>query len=227
MNKSAFVNQIVRRAVRLRVGGFRPTDNPFASWFGKVLVAGAGENWPAVHGKPMCPLCQINLNEFPFKPQLISNLAFITIFIDPDEIPRDEDANGTSWCLRAYSSTDELIPLAQVKTASSIKPFPMLPEVIEQDFPHYDDCPVTIPTRFEEDYSTRFPTADGIKFGGWPLLIQGELDWNSAAAEPAFVFQIDSIEKAHWQWGDGGIAYFGRAPTAEYQQEWWFSWQCY
>lgn len=224
MTKKQFIDQIARRAIRMKVGGFRPTDNPLASWIGKVLVASAEEGWPYTNGKPMLPLCQINLDEFAFKPELVNDIALITVFITSGELPLEGDENGTNWCIRAYKTTDDLVPLSQLKVPSPIKPMQMIPEVIEQDFPHWEDCPIPVPARFEDNYSELFPNAEGIKFGGWPTLIQGEISWTSAT-EPQFAFQVDSVEKARWQWGDNGVAYFGRSEKKT--DQWTFSWQSY
>ncbi|GAB2559730.1 DUF1963 domain-containing protein [Spirosoma areae] len=225
MTKRQVIDQLARRAIRMKVGGFRPVDNPLASWIGNVLVASAEEGWPHASGKPMLPLCQVNLDEFPFKPEPVSDVALITIFISADELPYSEDTNGTSWCLRAYQTTDALVPLAQVKRSSPIKPMQMLPEIIDQDFPCYDDCPLQLPATFDDDYSQLFPNADGIKFGGWPTLVQGEISW--AANNPQFAFQIDSVQKARWQWGDNGVGYFGRNTIQTGADRWTFAWQSY
>ncbi|GAB4016445.1 DUF1963 domain-containing protein [Spirosoma koreense] len=230
MNKKDFRQAIGRRAVRLNVGGFRPTGQPQASWFGKVLLAKAGESWPRSNGKSMLALCQVNLDEFPFKPEPVQDLAFLTVFIDAGAIPSHEDLNHTNWCLRTYQSLDELVPLEQPPVTSPIKPFQMRPERIDADFPLPEDCPVSIPARYEETFYEQFPNVDGIKFGGWPTLIQGDIFWSPSRQhllQPTFAFQIDSVLKAHWQWGDNGIAYFGRGTTAGSEDEWVFSWQCY
>lgn len=222
MTRKQLTDQIARRAIRMNVGGFRPDDNPFASWFGKVLVAGADETWPYANDKPMISLCQINLCEFPFKPDLLNDIALITVFIDSNQIPDEEAINGTSWCLRAYETIDELVRLPQLKVPSPIKPMPMIPVMIEQDFPTWEDCPVPIPARFEENYSERFPNTEGVKLGGWPTLLQGELSWASASE---FAFQLDSVVKARWQWGDNGVAYFGRNTEEVGPAQWAFAWQ--
>ena len=230
MTKKQFINQIARQAIRMKIGGFRPTDNPLASWIGKVLVANPEEGWPHYNGKPMLPLCQINLNEFSTKPQLINDIAFITIFMDTQEIPADHDLNGSSWCLRAYKTTETLAPLLQEKTLSPIKPMPMVPEIIAPDFPHWDDCPIPVPATFEDNYYELFPNATGIKFGGWPTLIQGEISWNAGqevSIQPQFAFQVDSVAKARWQWGDNGVAYFGRGTKPGTPDAWAFAWQSY
>jgi hypothetical protein len=80
----------------------------------------------------MHALCQVNLTELPFRPPRLDDLKFIAVFVGPDELPTDA-ANGTNWCLRAYRSVDQLVPLASLQTGSPIKPFPMRPKVIEED----------------------------------------------------------------------------------------------
>ncbi|GAB3499220.1 hypothetical protein GCM10027341_22050 [Spirosoma knui] len=226
MTKKQFIEQVARPAIQMKVGGFRPTDQPWSSWVGKVLLA-KEDNWPHWQGVAMFPLCQLYLEEFPVKPTLLSDITLLTVFVAAQSIPDAEDANGTSWCLRAYTADDDLIPLTPVRTTSPIKPFQMLPEVINQDFPHYDDCPIPIPDKFSDDYSDLFPSAGGIKLGGWPTLIQGEIDWRTSSEgnDIEFAFQVDSLEKAHWQWGDNGVAYFGRSRANP--NLWAFSWQCY
>src|SRR5438093_5446223 len=126
--------RLVRKASRATLGGFRPPESPLASWFGKVLVAGEGEEWPRSVGKPMMPLCQLNLTECPFVPEALSDIALIALFIDPDDLPLDTP-NGDGWMLRAYPNLDGLSPVQQPQYDWQIKPFPIRWELLEEDYP--------------------------------------------------------------------------------------------
>lgn len=221
--------QLSRRASRAIVGGFRPSDDPFASWFGKVNLAAAGEDWPTSAGRPMMPLAQFNMAEVPFRPESVSDIAFLTVFIGQEELPAGTP-NGEGWLLRAYSSVDGLLPIAAPTDRGSIRAFPIRWELIQADYPCWDDAWQTpMPPRIKENYHDYFETQDGSKVGGWPRLIQSEIlwaPWNQHPASPEYVFQIDSEEKAHWAWGDGGVGYFGRG-TGETRDVRTLEWQCY
>ena len=220
---------MARRAIVLDIGGFRPPNDPRASWFGVVNFAQAGEGWPMTDGKPMHALCQINLSELPFKPPRLEDLAFISVFVGPNDLPGN-DANGTHWCLRAYRSSAVLVPLAPVDTGSQIRAFPMRPRIVEQDFPCHDDVPVELDPDVDDKYYDLFATADGLKLGGWPTLIQSQIywaPWNRHPAAPEYVFQVDSSEKGNWAWGDAGVGYFGRGTAPGHEDEWACEWQCH
>ena len=221
--------QLKRRAIVMDVGGFRPPEEPEASWFGKVNLALPHEEWPTYAGENMLALCQINLSQLPFRPPHLDDLAMITVFVGPKELPVDQP-NGDNWCLRGYDDLSILQSLKQPAERSLIKAFPLKARIVEVDFPCLDDaCEAGLDIDDEDEYLERCPNASGIKFGGWPSLIQSTVSWNGAAEErvkPQYVFQIDSCEKAHWQWGDGGVGYFGRGSSEETADEWMISWQC-
>ena len=229
MNLEDAKNVLRRRAVVFQIGGFRPSEDPLASWFGRVNVAAAGESWPMTDGLPMHALCQINLTELPFRPPRLEDIDFITVFIGPKTLP-DEEPNGTFWCLRAYRSLAELGKLAQVDSGSYIKPFPMRPEAVDEDFPVWDDVEVELDEDVDEDYYEHFRNVGGVKLGGWPSLIQNSVFCASSSVDPAapqYVFQIDSVEKCNWIWGDSGVGYFARGTTPGHEDEWSCDWQCY
>ena len=224
-----FGNQIVRRAIVLDIGGFRPPEDPTTSWFGKVGFCKDGEGWPHYQGKPMHALAQINLTELPFKPSGLEEFEFITIFIGPDELPVDEP-NGTKWVIRTYDSLADLIPLEETESGSWLKPFPMKPREIDEDYPCWEDVPIECPEEIDNDYYDLFENVGGFKLGGWPTLIQSEIfwaPWNKHDACPEYVFQIDTTEKGNWMWGDNGVGYFGRGTAEGKENEWALVWQCY
>ena len=221
--------QLARQAVRFEIGGFRPPDRPEASWFGRVNLAAAGQGWPTTGGAPMHALCQINVLELPFQPPGFEDLALVTVFIGPDELPFDS-RNGDLWCLRTYTNLDVLVPLEQLDTGSPIKPFPMRPQVIPEDFPMWEDVTIDLPTELKDNYYDLFENVSGFKLGGWPTLIQSEIGWapqNGHTPQPEFAFQIDSSEKGNWAWGDNGVGYFGRGTKPGHEHEWACRWQCY
>ncbi|MGI4789399.1 MAG: DUF1963 domain-containing protein [Janthinobacterium lividum] len=231
--------KLVRRASRAVVGGFRPPADPFTSWFAKVNFALPGEDWPTSAARPMMPLCQLNLTEVPFRPESISDIAFLTIFIDQEELPTDK-ANGDGWMLRAYPSLEGLVPIVPPADIGYLKPFPIRWELIEDDFPCWEDAQDNpLASKLEGNYHDFFENQKGTKVGGWPGLIQAGLgiattqeglDYRAVmegnTAFPEYVLQIDSESKAAWSWGDAGFGYIGRG-TGAARDVWTLEWQCY
>jgi hypothetical protein len=229
MNRSDAKLALGRRAIVLDIGGFRPPEDPRASWFGRVNLGAAGEAWPMSNGKPMLALGQVNLTEMPFRPPRLDDIAFLTIFVGPDELPNSEP-NGSKWCLRTYASLANLIPLPPPAVRSPVKDFPMQSRIVESDFPCHEDIDVELDQDVDDTYHDHFKNVGGFKLGGWPSLVQSEICWapyNKHPAAPQYVFQIDSTEKGNWSWGDGGVGYFGRGTAPGHENEWCCEWQCY
>jgi uncharacterized protein YwqG len=219
---------LARPACHMVVGGFRPPSDPFTSWFGRVCVAQEQELWPVFEGKPMIPLCQINCNELPLCPETLVGVGFLTLFIGAQGLPALDTANGQGWLLRTYTAGQPLNLLEQpASLESSVKTFPIRWELIEKDYPCWDDAVdyIADPTLLDvfEVNRMHFPRHYCSKIGGWPSLIQSEL-FTAFTNKPQYVFQVDSESKAHWGWGDGGIGYFGHV-LEHGQFQWFLDWQ--
>ncbi|HEY0035590.1 MAG TPA: DUF1963 domain-containing protein, partial [Longimicrobium sp.] len=123
-----------------------------------------------------------------------------------------------------------LVALAPVQTGSRIKPSPMRPVVVEADYPSWEDVPDEVAMRIGDAYFDLFETAEGFKLGGWPYLVQSEIDWPAGEGHPSapeYVFQIDSSFEADWMWGDAGVGYFGRGTAPGEAERWALAWQCH
>jgi uncharacterized protein YwqG len=224
-----FGNEISRKAIVLDIGGFRPHEDPMTSWFGKVSFGKPGEEWPKQDGFPMHALAQVNLLELPFRPNGLEDFEFICVFVGPRGLPNDEP-NGTKWLIRTYKNISELVSLEEAETESWLKPFPMKPRLVDNDYPCWEDVPVVCPEEIEDRYYDLYDNVGGFKLGGWPSLVQSEIfwaPWNKHKAVPEYVFQIDTTEKGNWMCGDNGVGYFGRGTAKGKENEWALAWQCY
>jgi len=217
-----------RPACQMIVGGFRPPADPFTSWFGRVCIAAPEETWPIFQGEPMLPLCQIKCSELSIVPEVLRDMAFLTLFIAAGRLPEIWSANGEGWLLRSYQTGQPLTALeTPLQLKSPIKAFPVRWETIEQDFPCREDADATITNArmreaFEEHYE-EFPRHYCSKVGGWPSIVQfGLFEW--MPPKLTYVFQIDSEYKAHWAWGDQGVGYFGCALEQD-GPHWYLEWQ--
>jgi uncharacterized protein YwqG len=220
--------RLKRQASKMTVGGFRPSEDLFASWFGRVRVERADEAWPQFEGRPMAALCQMNIAELPYVPERLKGIALVTVFIDPEELPSDS-SNGEGWELRAYASLDGLVEVATPSSGQVIKAFPVRWELIEEDYPCWEDLAFDVPRDVGDNYYDVFDNVHCSKVGGWPSLIQSEVSWGAksrAMGHVEYMFQIDSEEKAQWTWGDTGTGYFG-CGTRDGRPEWVMTWQCY
>lgn len=224
---SDWKRKLCRPASKMIIGGKRPPESPYTSWFGRVTLSQPGEDWPTWRGRPMAPLIQILVDELPFKPSGLADISIIQVYIDPEDYGLDAE-NGEGWLIKTFRSLSDLSPVHQAPIQSSIKAFPGSWVRIDQDFPSYEDLPPDFPDELDESYFENFEHNDGTKVGGWPTNIQSEIFWgplNRHPIEPEYLFQIDSEPKAGWAWGDGGVGYFGRG-TGRHRDKWAMSWQC-
>lgn len=175
----------------------------------------------------MWPLCQLVLDAAPYVPESLLDIYIFQVFIDPEFHQCDTD-NGAGWHIRALShqSASRLVPSDE--RIGEIKPCPARWELLEHDYPGYDDLPIETPESIRDAWTESVDAADGTKLGGWPYLVQSEIFWaphNKHPANPEYAFQVDSEEKVGWVWGDAGVAYFGRG-TGAHRNRWAMSWQC-
>jgi hypothetical protein len=165
--------RVRRTASKAVVGGFRPPEDPLASWSGGVRVAAPGEKWPLGLELPMVAIAQFNLDEPPFLPDALKDLSLITIFADRGGVPVLGRSNGEGWVLRAYESLDMLVEIDPPRDVGHTRPFPIQWELVVDD---YDE---------------------GTKLGGRPNLVQGDI-----TIPGEFVIQLGVEEKSHVALGD-------------------------
>ena len=214
----ALVAPYRRRAIALDLAEAAPNTPAASSWHGRVCLAAPGEDWPRHEGRPMSPVCQINLTTLPFVPEVVADLALITLFIDPEAELYDEP-NGRGWCLCAYRSLDGLVPLADPRHEEDFVVGLLAATVIEGDLPHDEDLPVELPDDMLDRYIDLGETTMLLKLGGWPQWVQGSL----FVEEPEPITRALALEvAAHsdgWYMGDGS-AYILRYPAGSEHGEW-------
>lgn len=200
----ATLRTLLRPASVAQVGGFRPPDDPCASWFGRG-VALPHEPTPQHDGQPMLPLLQVNVAELPFVPDALQGVALLVVHLNRDRLPLGK-AHGDGWLIREYAATDGLIPLPP---SGAVKPFPIRWSRVDDDAPGWEDAwslldlsAVNDDDDANEAFSDDFARYSATKVGGYPYAIQ------HAVGLDGFVFQIGSEEKAGWMWADNGIGYF-------------------
>lgn len=193
------------------LGGFRPPENPIASWFGKVTLQHPDESWPVGQaGRLLWPLCQFVLAEAPYVPEHIRDLALIQVFVDPEDCVYT-DTPG--WQIRTYEDVNSLIPLAIEPPSHQLKPLPIRWELVECDLPDRDELPYPdFPTELYNKWLEQVEPTVGTKLGGWPAPVQNGVGLHTRSGDEEYVFQIESESRANWNLVDSGVAYFACSP---------------
>lgn len=175
------------------------------------------EDWPCRNGDPLVPVVQLNLSDVPYRPPLMRDVAFLTLFVHPD-LWSDADAADNDWCLRTYRSTRELVAL---KLPESQNASTNLEPVLVEDYPCFEELNKAQDESFSKRLSKAHPTWSGIKIGGWPL--ENGL-FSDHAAQPNYLIQVDSPHQTH---SIRGRIYIGRGTAPGKKNEWVLQWQCF
>jgi len=223
-----------RPASVVTIGGFRPTRNPLASHFGLAPVALPEETWPCVGECPLFFICQLNVTEAPTVPELLRDIALITVFVDMKARHLGKE-NGAGWLVRAYGGLENLRPLALPNAATVPRGFEVRYELAE-DHPVYDDPELKILPGFSRK-GVHLKNIHRTKIGGYASNIQSEQWWwytdtpeempPGHPSRPRYCFQIASEDKVGLYWGDNGILYFARGTAAGCESQWFLDTQCY
>ena len=193
----------------------KQAGGPNDTYFGRVCLAAPGEEWPSWNNVPMAPLCQLNLTSAPFVPEIVEDLALITVFAAANEhgavdetlrcnhLADDDLENGNLWVLRAYSKLDELVEITQPDLPSEYSSVRVDWELDESNPPcttlfykrpeMYERLPVDCDL-YDEDFF------EGGKLGGWPTIFGDSLEWepirrmrerqNTRIDVPHYAFQL-------------------------------------
>ena len=217
------LDKLLRKASVAQIGGFRPPENKITSWFGGPGVGKKGETLPQYKGRAMFTLLQVRIDELPYIPPELENTRFLVVFFNREEIPFDQH-HGDGWLIREYDSLEGLEPLPESEEEAMVKDFPIKWDLVEDDAPDWEDAwglldltPINDTEGADEKFFEEYNRYPGTKFGGFPYLIQHELDLGG------YVFQIGSEDKPGWMWADSGIAYFNKLADGE----WMFDCQFY
>jgi hypothetical protein len=170
---------------------------------------------------PMWPLCQFNLTQSPFVPDVLRDLSFITIYLAPQHshmptriIDTSNPDPKATWALRSFGQLDGLtIPKAPAH-GSTLSPRMGEWGDVAADYPNHDmSGDVIDPQQYDQSAHDWWQTVNKTKLGGWPSTVQSEPWWNYQHTDDTwdFVFQIENEPKAGWHgWGDGA-AYIARS----------------
>lgn len=208
--------ELAKKAVIFETGGKRPTRELLESWIGSVCWQHEGEDIPKdKNGNNMASVATIFLKDLPFVPLELTGIELVTVFMSKDVWDNLISDDLSPWFyIRTYTSLEQLVP-CEYQT-DMIKPFPLIPQLIENDYPCWDGG--GIPEEIE-DTILQLETTEGIdyfddiceeiyaqhKVGGYPAFCQSGYSFGD---EYEFVMQISSDAKALFNIVDSGKFYF-------------------
>lgn len=209
--------KLQRSATKFTAGGFRPTNELTESWMGKVFLFREDEAIPLNNrGQPMMPLAQIYLKNLPFVPKELAGIELVSIFIS-SVLPKPFDKMSENWLIREYTSIDNLIRKDVSPSESFLKPFPLKPEFIQNDFPLWDGGGVPYDLEKEilsleksgiiDSYYDIVEHCYEHKIGGYPSFCQSGIDFGKGFK---FVLQICSDPKLNLNVIDNGSLMFAK-----------------
>lgn len=231
------LKNIARPAVLMKTTK-RPPQTAWNSSMGSVRLMGNQETWPSTKdGRPMLGLCQLILHEMPSVPDCLNDVAAIMVFYDEENFPYSYPNISDDCVIRTYGSLDVLSEIPQFDIPDIINtPHGIEFSLCQEDFPSREHCPewllkqvCWVERHLDEDVVQKedIEPRQGHKMGGWPCLVQSELEWDQKSEVPEFAFQIDSDDTVGWCWVDMGCLYFACQRLPDGQHQWYVDMQCY
>ena len=159
-------------------------------------------------------------DNFDYIPESLKDIKLITIYMSNEIWNNLSSFDYKNWfTIRTHDSLNNLVSCNY--TSQNIIPFPLVPELITNDFPLMEDIEDDVLDLINElEEKENIDYYDDIleenhsrhKIGGYPSYIQGGVGYDPGYE---FVLQITSDSKANFIIVDSGNFYFGYNPTTK------------
>ncbi|MFK4416575.1 uncharacterized protein YwqG [Bacillus sp. RC251] len=211
-------NILRKKATLFQTGGKRPDLSINESWIGKIPYSLPNETYPIDrYQEKMYAIMMLNLTQILFVPEAVKGTKAIAVFLSPN-FAKDLSNLSGNFCIREYDSIEELVPNEMSLTFPALKPFPLIPKLVVDEFPQWDteDFPNNMQDRILElentieidYYEDIFEENHYIhKLGGYACFAQSGIQW---PADYEFIFQITDDPKVHLKIIHGGGIYFAK-----------------
>ncbi len=204
------------------LGGKRPEkDNRHTSWWGGNFLGAKGETVPKGlnSGQEMIPLIQIRVDELPHIPAEISDVALLTLWMDPDAEIVDRASNGVEFVIRTYDSMDGLIPLGPgYRELENLPTFQIYWTLLCGDVPEWEaleGVPESISLLDDDGWYFDHPARErrAELQESMPIKLGGHSQWWQSPQQVEggdFVLFLDSTSKGNFGFPAGGNGNFFR-----------------
>jgi hypothetical protein len=171
----------------------------------------------------MFPIMQLCLIDLPFIPNALQNTKILTVFISSEFLQKPEK----NFCIREYPILESLVEKDFGGSIEGVKPLPLFPQLIGNDYPHRGDIPrdlLDIICHMEKEegieyYKDIYEWSDlEHKIGGYANYCQGGFGFKAGYE---FVLQIASDPEAGLEIVDDGRIYFAKNPANNQWQAHW------
>lgn len=204
------------------LGGFRPDkDNRVTSWWGGNFLGTQDEEVPIclVSGRKMHPVLQIRVDELPYKPSGLDDIALLTLWFDLEADWLVECSSGNGFEIRTYETLDGLVPLGPgYREHKTFPTFPLRWHGMVGDVPDweaFDGAPHQVAISRYMDWFFDHPAREQrAKFQQtMPVKIGGHDQWWQSPQHVEggeYVFFMDSTMRGQFGFPAGGNGNFFR-----------------
>lgn len=211
-----------RNANFSQLGGFRPEkDNRHSSWWGGNFLGEKGETVPTCKdsGRDMHPVLQIRIDELPYPPESLKDVALLTLWFDLQATGLIKSSNGHGFEIRTYKSLSDLVPLGPgYREHETFPTFPIKWHGLEGDLPDWEafqGAPSMVMRSDESDWFFNHPakTRREQLQQTMPVKIGGHAQWwqsPKCVDGGDYVFFMYSTERGQFGFPAGGNGNFFR-----------------
>lgn len=195
------------------------------SHVGGEMLTGPEDTKPTSNGVLMTGVLELFVDGLPFIPDQLREAFVLQLFLELVDGEHHPEYRDGASCIRLLAATDSIQPESEGLLLAACP----LAFTEEKSVPNYPDDLDVIPSELRERFdflpnwseslAADYPTAGGLRFGGWPYWIE------CSGVQGDFVFQVDD-DTIGVDLSFDGMLYFGLdSDRGRWHHSWEIGWR--